>query len=474
MLKKLNKAIMAICIMIMITSATAYTSVGESYTFYDLDTAEQYIIYKLESLDSEIKFNLAGEGLIRSIREPAATRTLSDVFLSAIEKVQYVRYNHSKASHSYSGTIENIAVIINIEHYNTPKEEAYLRQAVSNIIGSIISDDMTVIAKIRAINDYIVLNTEYSTNTIGSEYSAYTVLTEGKGVCNGYAVLAHLMLEEIGIENKLISGNVGSELHLWNLVKIKDEWFHLDVTWNDPLRSEPVYTYFLKNDDFMRKTHAWDYGKYPAATNSSYAHIAHYWEEIQPGAKGVIPFEERLFIRDHSYSDWAELDIKKAIENNIVTPHILSNFKSDITREEFAELLILVYEQLGGAEPVITEKNRFIDTQSIPIMKANALGITSGVGNGKFNPHGKISRQQLAVMSEGLLNALEISPIVTMEYRFFADEVEIADYAKNSIQLMNKLGIMTGVGNQRIDPRGNVPRQQAIAVLARLFELYND
>ena len=50
---------------------------------------------------------------------------------------------------------------------------------------------MTDVEKVRAVNDYIVANTSYTDQTNSSPHSAYTVLAEHGGVCQGYALLAH-------------------------------------------------------------------------------------------------------------------------------------------------------------------------------------------------------------------------------------------------------------------------------------------
>jgi hypothetical protein len=60
---------------------------------------------------------------------------------------------------------------------------------------------------------------------------------------------------------------------------------------------------------------------------------------------------------------------------------------------------------------------------------------------------------------------------VTDEYRLFADEDEIADYAKNAVQAMNKCGIIEGKGNNTIDPKGAVTRAEAAAILHRFMKL---
>ena len=62
-----------------------------------------------------------------------------------------------------------------------------------------------------------------------------------------------LFLDRLHIPNYKIS----SENHIWNLVKLDNEWYHLDLTWDDPVTStgEDVleYDYFLITTDELEK-----------------------------------------------------------------------------------------------------------------------------------------------------------------------------------------------------------------------------
>ena len=56
-----------------------------------------------------------------------------------------------------------------------------------------------------------------------------------------------LILERLGIENYKIS----SDNHVWNAVNLNNTWYHLDLTWDDPITSNntPVldHSFFLIN-----------------------------------------------------------------------------------------------------------------------------------------------------------------------------------------------------------------------------------
>lgn len=87
------------------------------------------------------------------------------------------------------------------------------------------------------IHDYIVKNCVYRDEQNAS--SAYSCLIDGVAVCSGYSRAAMLLLKEAGIDSMLVAGlgkSASQEAvsHMWNIVWIDGEPYHLDVTWDDP------------------------------------------------------------------------------------------------------------------------------------------------------------------------------------------------------------------------------------------------
>ena len=60
---------------------------------------------------------------------------------------------------------------------------------------------------------------------------AYGCLVNGRAVCNGYAYAFHALMLDLGIQEKFIAS--AKYNHIWNLVKVGNRWYHVDVTWND-------------------------------------------------------------------------------------------------------------------------------------------------------------------------------------------------------------------------------------------------
>lgn len=92
------------------------------------------------------------------------------------------------------------------------------------------------------LHDKLIEGCTYDTEAAGAEfndnptaYSAYGALVEGKAVCEGYAKAIQLLLKRCDIRSTLVIGESvkSDEQHMWNLVTINGEDYHLDATWND-------------------------------------------------------------------------------------------------------------------------------------------------------------------------------------------------------------------------------------------------
>ena len=124
-----------------------------------------------------------------------------------------------------------------------------------------IWDDMNDEERIKAIHDYIIDNTKYDTlkninikDTTYKSNTAYGVLFEGYGICSGYSDAMAIFLTKLGYTNYKIS----NENHIWNLVLLDDTWYHIDLTWDDPVYTNTdinkiEYNYFLKTTEELRK-----------------------------------------------------------------------------------------------------------------------------------------------------------------------------------------------------------------------------
>lgn len=195
----------------------------------------------------------------------------------ASNRDQYILGHLANQTIEYEYTRYYAKIKIEQEYLTDATQEEYVNNRVERILENLDPQSMSDFEKVKFVNDYIVKNTEYSSDTSISPHSACAVLKENKGVCQGYTLLALKMLRELGIETLYVVGEVNSEPHSWNLVKVDGEWYHLDTTWNDPVPDRGnfiSYQYFLLDDSSMKSDHYWNQAQYPNATSKNYAFMA--------------------------------------------------------------------------------------------------------------------------------------------------------------------------------------------------------
>lgn len=161
---------------------------------------------------------------------------------------QYASYK-GIARTTYVGFSPAVKIEYTLSYYDNAQQEAEVDKKVSEIIEGLELGDKTDFEKTAAIHDYICDNVEYEAENTERDAvrTAYGALIEGKAVCQGYSVSLYRLLLEAGIDNRIIfgeglPGDGTSGPHSWNIIQLDDEYYYIDVTWDDTLRS---YDYFM-------------------------------------------------------------------------------------------------------------------------------------------------------------------------------------------------------------------------------------
>ena len=124
-------------------------------------------------------------------------------------------------------------------------EIKYIKNYIENFINQNITEGSSNYDKIKLFHDHIVNNTIYDQENVKESHTAYNLLTTGKSICGGYSDIMSIYLNILGIQNYKVT----SENHIWNLVNLDGSWYHLDVTWDDPVASDGkqylIHNFFL-------------------------------------------------------------------------------------------------------------------------------------------------------------------------------------------------------------------------------------
>jgi hypothetical protein len=184
-----------------------------------------------------------------------------------------------------------------------------------------------------------------------------------------------------------------------------------------------------------------------------------YADSALPQSNGDIP------------SNWAKAEVDEAIAAKLLPEKLQGEYRRNITREEFSEVAVNLYEALSGQQGIVQEENPFTDTQNIKVIIANDLGIVKGVGDGKFAPDNAITRQEISVMLYRTLQTAKpkYDYSVTNNH-VFADNAMISDWAREAAGYLYGIEVVNGAGDNLFNPEANTSREEAIVLVERMYE----
>jgi transglutaminase/protease-like cytokinesis protein 3 len=171
-----------------------------------------------------------------------------------------------------SGTEDIVLNISDEVKYNIQSKPAmYLKLLVAELTDWTEEDYL----KIKSIHDWIAINIRY--DYVGFDAGniqvtdPYVTLRTGKAVCGGFATLFRAMTRMAGIDSEMIYGysrgdskyNIGNSSlvrHAWNAVKLSENWYLIDVTWDSAIVGSEYILYtnqflFADPEEFV-KTHS--------------------------------------------------------------------------------------------------------------------------------------------------------------------------------------------------------------------------
>lgn len=232
----------------------------------------EYLLTTMRANKSACNFNVDTEELING-----------DRWLTRLGGIKKVSIEYSKAQKGYNAYVtleywDNYPIVSAYEAGDTTgltARQVTLLDKYYEILGSCVRTDMTAYEKELAVHDYLVENVAYDVSESGEDaHSAYGALVLGKAVCDGYAESFQTLMDMLGIECCFISGTGNNESHAWNMVKLDGAWYHVDVTFDDPVGSEGLisHKYFNLTDAEINLDHMWEHADFPMAVGNKYSY----------------------------------------------------------------------------------------------------------------------------------------------------------------------------------------------------------
>lgn len=241
--------------------------------YESLDTDIERLLYKkiVENADNISYYHKAHNGscYINDIHIP-----VSGIALDILRKVLCaVQNDHPEIfwiSNSYERIYDDKSTKMKLCSIFSKKELSYAKEKLKDKVHEIISlmpSGLSDYDKVLFIHDYIVKNCEYAKETFQKYknnkksvnytdyykiFTPYGCLIDRSAVCEGISKAFQILCTEVGIETRQVVGYLGEEAHMWNLVKIDSNWYHIDVT-NDKNRTFNEYIYFCLSDQKIQE-----------------------------------------------------------------------------------------------------------------------------------------------------------------------------------------------------------------------------
>lgn len=166
--------------------------------------------------------------------------------------------------------------------------------------------------------------------------------------------------------------------------------------------------------------------------------------------------------------DWYQESVAYVYRNNLMYGTTNTTFSPDanLTRAMFAAMLY----RLAGSP-------RVVGTCSFPDVPSTAYyldaviwgeknGVIYGEG-GKFNPDGKITREQMAAMMRRYADFCELKTDARADLSGFTDAAAVSSWALNDMKWAVAEHLLYGDTNSRLNPTNNATRAEAAAILQR-------
>lgn len=227
------------------------------------------------------------------------------------------------------------------------------------------------------VHDALVKKITYDINAPINQ-SAYSALVSNRTVCAGYARAFQYIMQQLGIPCYYCSGFAGQN-HAWNIIKLDDDFYNVDVTWDDT--TPATYDYFNCSDADYASTHVRkDLSVYlPPCNGSRYSDLEENEADRIAREKAEQEAQEKA-IKDAEEKAKAEKEAKKAQE-------AAKKQENETVNTTTADQIKLQFVRSNGTDVVIlkTVEEYYLDcAQAMMAEDDNSISFTNIVENEKL------------------------------------------------------------------------------------------
>ena len=178
--------------------------------------------------------------------------------------------------------------------------------------------------------------------------------------------------------------------------------------------------------------------------------------------------------KDVTENKWYAEAVAYVAENGLMTGTSETAFGPSVTLTRAMTVQILA--QIAGADLTTYTKTDFVDVPegkwyTSSVAWASENGIAEGISDDTFGYKNPVTREQLALMIYKFAAKYEIInkfSTPTENADGFADADKIHGWAKEGVDWAVKYGMISGMGDNMLDPRGTATRAQAAQIFYNL------
>ena len=177
------------------------------------------------------------------------------------------------------------------------------------------------------------------------------------------------------------------------------------------------------------------------------------------------------------YSDveagrWSEGSIEYASENGYMQG--VGGGRFDPEGSMTRAMVVTVLWRIDGRPAA--GKSSFSDVPggewySEPVAWAESTGVVTGVGGGRFDPDGVITREQLATILYRYCGFKKLDVSEKGDVSAFTDKDKIDAWATDAVRWAVGIGLIRGVTAKTVDPLGSATREQVATILERFDKM---
>ena len=231
-------------------------------------TAREEIVrpYSYKMLDND-KYAYIYDAIVTAVDRRRTDITFSDVmgitaedYLAVYQQIYNDELNmffiDPKIQYAVQSSTKTVASAVLIYKHGTAeitRMEDAIEEEVNRVLDG-ITPDMSQYDIVKYFHDYICENIIYDDKAENCN-NIYGAFVNKRALCQGMAKAFSYLCGKVGIETLTITGDADGIAHMWNMVKIGGEWYHIDPTYDNAESASHGryvrYDYFCLDDDII-------------------------------------------------------------------------------------------------------------------------------------------------------------------------------------------------------------------------------